>query len=110
MICDSLLQVVVGVACLVLTIVPLLFVWNDVYEDGFLGRISLSMISFSAAILGVKEWDTPRLYVHPETVFLLVSAAIFLCWHLWRFHRRVLMPRKELLRAGKLDRRHNFPC
>lgn len=95
------LELIVEVSCAVLVVVPLLFVWNEVYEDGFFGRIALAAISFSALVTGVKEYEVPGLYVRPETVLLLSSAAVFLCWHLIRFHRRVLIPKKQ----GLIERR-----
>ena len=79
-------------ACAVLFIVPIVFVWNDVYEDGFFGRIGLIGISFSSMVFGLKIIE--RGYVWPESEILLVSFAIFLMWHLCRFHRRVLTTRK----------------
>ena len=77
------------VACAVLFVVPLAFVINKVYEDGILGRMALLGISFCAFGFGAQWWSD-RIEPQPLLVFMLASVAAFICWHLWRFHRRVL--------------------
>lgn len=81
------------VACIVLLVVPLVFVAHNVYQDGFFGRVGLLGIAFSAATY-IGEWMLGTEYeILPQTVLMVVAFAIFLCWHLWRFHRRVLLAR-----------------
>lgn len=78
-------------ACAVLFVVPIIFVWHSVYEDGLVGRISLCGISFSAATYLI-EWllgDTEYV-ISLQRLMFVSSFATFICWHLWRFHRRVL--------------------
>lgn len=94
-------------ACLVLFIVPLLFVINRVYEDGLIGRISLLSISFTAATFIVEELTSEGYDMLPQTVALICAFALFLVWHLLRFHRRVLM-RRGLAPCG-LERQVGCP-
>lgn len=83
------MNILLVIACLVLFIVPLYFVVNSVYQDGVFGRGSLLGISFlSAAILGDTAIGS-GFYVPPPVVLLVCSFAVFLCWHLCRFHTRV---------------------
>lgn len=77
-------------ACLVLSVVPLYFVVNSVYQDGVFGRASLLGISFcSSLFIGEACFGTP-IQVHPLIVLLVSSFAVFACWHLVRFHGRIL--------------------
>lgn len=78
------------VACLVLLIVPIYFVTHKVYEDGFFGRIGLLGVSFSAATFLLEWIDGEGFEVLPQTVMMVSCFALFLCWHLFRFHRRVV--------------------
>ena len=93
-------------ACLVLTVVPVVFVWNAVYKDGIVGRIALLTIAFVAAMFvldpffGDAKYDVP-----PLGVAMACAFAIFLLWHLWRFHRRVLR-RGACPPDCPMDRRH----
>jgi hypothetical protein len=78
------------VSCSILFIVPLYFVANSVYKDGIFGRASLLGISFcSAGILGEAAVGTP-FYVPSIVVLLVTFFAVFSCWHLLRFHARVV--------------------
>ena len=94
-------------ACVVLFVVPIVFVWNQVYEDGLFGRIGLIGISFSAFIFGARIIQLGRTHLWPETELMIVSFAVFLIWHLWRFHRRVLKAKSA--EQGKLERRTHKP-
>lgn len=78
-------------ACAVLAVVPCVFVWNKVYKDGVFGRGALLSISFFASIVLIESFVNDATY-NPlfETVAMTVGFAVFLVWHLWRFHRRVL--------------------
>lgn len=80
-------------ACTVLVAVPPYFVWNSVYRDGVLGRAALLAISFVSLSFMLEETlsDNERTYdMLPQTVALVAAFAVFLLWHLWRFHRRVM--------------------
>ena len=82
-------------ACAVLLVVPLIFVIHEVYEDGLIGRIGLLGISFSAATF-LLETAAGEVYVMlPQTVMLVVSFAIFISWHLTRWHGIVLRQKKK---------------
>lgn len=77
-------------ACVPLFVVPMLFVAHDVYEDGLIGRMGLLGISFPAgASLGEAVFGD-GFDVHPLVAMMCLGAAVFLVWHLFRFHRRVL--------------------
>ena len=81
-------------ACVVLAVVPPIFIWNRVYKDGVIGRLALSGISLSSFffLLGYVEEGERN---PPATAVLLISSvALFLVWHLWRFHSRVLRTQK----------------
>ncbi len=78
-------------ACAVLFIVPLYFVMHSVYDDGLIGRVGLLGISFSAATFLLEFADGQEYDMLPQTVFMAVMFAWFLCWHLFRFERRVLV-------------------
>jgi hypothetical protein len=77
-------------ACIVLLVVPVVFVMHSVYQDGFFGRVGLLGVAFSSATF-LGEWATGTEYeILPQTVLMVSAFAVFLCWHLFRFHRRVL--------------------
>lgn len=91
------------VACLVLIIVPIWFIRHKVYDDGVLGRIALAIIAVCAfAVLGqagstyYDAWLTGESYrnagyhVEWEEAWLCAGFALFITWHLVRFHRRVV--------------------
>lgn len=77
--------------CTVLAVVPFLFVLNKVYNDRVVGRFSLLGISFAACtflfnrVNGVSYED-----IQPQTVMLVVSAAVFMGWHYLRFYWRIV--------------------
>lgn len=96
-------EILFYIACLVLFFVPLWFIRHKVYDDGVLGRISLAFIVIgSFVILGdaslsyFDAWWTGGDYrlagyrVEPEQACLVVGFAVFITWHLFRFHRRVV--------------------
>lgn len=95
------------IACTVLFIVPIVFVWNEVYQDGVFGRIGLLGISFSAFLFAARILSYGYTRLWPETEIMVISFAIFLCWHLFRFHARVITSRRA--EQGKVERRHNRP-
>lgn len=80
-------------ACLVLFVVPVLFILNRVYQDGLLGRLALAGISSFAALFLGEILLGNGYHVELEEVGLVTAFAVFLCWHLFRFHRRVLRQR-----------------
>lgn len=77
-------------ACLVLSVVPLYFVINSVYQDGVFGRASLLGISFCSSIFVGEAAFGNSIPVHPLVALLVTSFAVFACWHLVRFHGRIL--------------------
>lgn len=82
-------------ALVVLFFVPLFFVLNKVYQDGVVGRIALLGVSFGAAGLLLQIWASPPREYSGAGVFLVCMFAVFICWHLWRFHRRVLRRERD---------------
>ena len=86
-------------ACFFLFLIPLYFVMHKVYEDGLIGRIGLLGISFSAAAfilswMDNSDWPVFPYELAPQDVMMVVAFAVFLVWHLLRFHRRVVMQKK----------------
>lgn len=84
------------VACAVLFVVPLVFVAHRVYRDGVLGRLALLCIAFAAFMFLAEAIAGQPFYVPPLVVLLVVSFAVFMVWHLFRFHCRVLKQRGEV--------------
>lgn len=82
-------------ACMVaLVIVPMIFVWHRIYEDGVFGRIGLSGIAFSASTYLLEWlWADSEYEMSWQLVLLVISFTLFLCWHLIRFHLRVVLKR-----------------
>lgn len=78
-------------ACLTLGTVPGFFIWNRVYKDGVFGRASLGGVMFFSwtflleAAFGEGEYDLSM-----QTEGMVICFAVFLVWHLGRFHARVL--------------------
>jgi ABC-type transport system involved in cytochrome c biogenesis permease subunit len=89
-----------ALACVVLFIIPLVFVWNRVYKDGVIGRVALLCISFSSGTVLLNLYDQRDLNPPWSTVAVLFFFAVFLVWHLFRFHTRVL---RERLRGERRD-------
>lgn len=78
------------IACSVLLVVPIYFVTHSVYEDGVFGRIGLCGVSFASAAFLLEWFEGDGFEVMPQTVLMVSMFALFLIWHLLRFHRRVL--------------------
>lgn len=98
-----LFQVCLGI----LMVVPLVFVYHRIYDDGIIGRGALLGISF-ASITFLMEMAVGSEYaILPQTLLLVLSFTVFLLWHLWRFHKRVLSKhgRRENERRCGADRR-----
>lgn len=87
------------VACIVLVAVPVHFIFHEVYEDGLVGRLGLAGVAFTAAmslgqwLVSLVDGDPSTFAVSNLTVLMTSGFAVFLCWHLFRFHRRVLRKR-----------------
>lgn len=86
-------DVLATLALFVLTLVPPVFVYHKVYQDGVFGRVGLLLISIFAGCMFLEQvlgdgYEFPKLLVG-----LLVAAALFICWHLFRFHTRVVSKR-----------------
>ena len=83
-------QAIAVIACLALFLVPPIFVTHKVYKDGVFGRAGLLGISFGAAVFLGEFWLGSAPYLPPIAVWLIAFMAVFICWHLIRFHLRVL--------------------
>lgn len=88
-------EIIFYLACAVIAVVPLIFVVNKVYEDGVLGRAFLLLMSFCAWMYLIERLTVGAQYLQPLMVAFFVGAAGFLCWHLVRWHRRVLRRKHE---------------
>ena len=77
-------------SCGLLFFVPMLFVMNKVYKDGIIGRAALLIISFMSATVLMDYFNGVEYELLPQTVGLVAAFAVFMSWHFWKFHRRVL--------------------
>ena len=79
---------------IVLSVVPLYFVVHHIYKDGLIGRVALLGISFCSLLMTLdalfSDGDTQKYYPQPLVISLIALFAVFLVWHLVRFHSRVL--------------------
>lgn len=90
------------VACVALFLVPLYFIACKVYRDGIFGRIALGLIAFLAGARLVDLYHGSDIDVLWETVLMYMAFAIFLTWHLFRFHNRVI---RRMMPTDQPDRR-----
>lgn len=89
-------------AVVVLFIVPPVFVWHRVYDDGVFGRLGLSGVSFFAFVILAESILGRQVYTtSPEVAGMVACFAVFLVWHLVRFHVRVVLKRRLAPSAGK---------
>lgn len=99
-------------ACTVLFVVPLIFVFHKVYRDGVVGRGALLGISFTAVawLLDLLINDDTPLEPSNRGVLFTVMVAVFMVWHLFRFHRRVLnRSEKAVPPVSSLEERRKTP-
>lgn len=89
-------------AVAVLFVVPPIFVWHRVYDDGVFGRLGLAGISFCSFVI-LAEATLGRQVYHTsgEVAGLVAAFAVFLVWHLVRFHMRVVLKRPMRPSSGK---------
>ena len=83
------------VSCIVLFVVPVIFVYHRVYDDGFWGRLALIGLASMAAIVLLETAFGGGYGIAAEVALLVASFAMFMVWHLARFHRRVLRNRRQ---------------
>lgn len=102
--------------CAILIIVPSWFIAHRVYDDGIVGRIALSAIILAAVAIVAQAmagyfdawWASPAwpafrgadysdagYNVAREEAALVMAFAVFITWHLWRFHRRVVRQTRQ---------------
>lgn len=106
------MNAILMVSAILLVLVPSIFVWHKVYEDGLFGRIALcGIIYFSAVILLELTSNEGRYYIllseTPEVVWVIASFTLFTIWHLCRFHWRVLKEEKKAKAEAWKERRSN---
>lgn len=79
-------------ALFILAGVPVYFVWNKVYKDGLIGRTALLSISFFSLLILMDGLlgNENKYYPQDIVICLIFAFAVFLTWHLIRFHGRVL--------------------
>lgn len=85
--------VVIALVCLVA--VPIAFIWHEVYNDGVFGRAGLGMIALFAFIRLCRMIDGTAPDAPLELDFLVIGMAVFIVWHLFRFHYRVLKAKRD---------------
>jgi len=95
-------------AALVLALIPPVFIWHKVYQDGLFGRCSLAACSFLAAVFILGDLQNDGRYIvlvdmYPEVPLLLLSFSVFLVWHLFRFHTRQLREKKACAKAAAAE-------
>lgn len=90
-------SVLFGIVCMALVVIPVVFIFHNVYEDGLIGRLGLAGVAFFSAV-HLMAWfdhgdfpDFPFWDVVPLFVLQTAFFAVFLIWHLVRFHRRVVL-------------------
>lgn len=88
------LNLFLTLALVVLIIVPLTFIWHEVYRDGVVGRLGLGAISLFA-IVCLARFHDGKLQMPVEVACLVIAFAVFLVWHLLRFHSRVVKQRRD---------------
>lgn len=96
----SLWEVIFIVACIVLFVVPVIFVYHRVYDDGFFGRLGLLGLASMAFIVLLETAFGGGYGIAAEVALLVASFAVFMVWHLVRFHRRVLRTDREKRRTA----------
>lgn len=89
---NTIFEAILVMSCVLLALIPPIFVWHKVYDDGLLGRIGLLGVSFCAGVVVMQEMLGVRYRVDPEIALLTMAFMVFLVWHLFRFHSRVLRP------------------
>lgn len=77
-------------SCIVLFVVPVIFVYHRVYDDGLVERLGLVGLATMSAIVLLETVFGQGYGIAAEVALLVASFAVFMVWHLWRFHRRVL--------------------
>src|SRR5690242_1392051 len=78
--------------CTVLATVPMYFIFHRVYKDGLIGKLGLMGISLTAwsYIFDLASLERDYPYLSNRQLMWVFMFAVFLVWHLFRFHRRVL--------------------
>lgn len=88
----------------VLVIIPAVFIYHEVYEDGVMGRAFLGGILLFSSVPLMETFLDDMTYTLPaEIVCLIASFAGFISWHMMRFHRRVVRAKRAA--RGEIDRR-----
>lgn len=91
------------VSCIVLFVVPVIFVYHRVYDDGLVGRFGLVGLASMSGIVLLETLFGQGYGIAAEVSLLVASFALFMIWHLVRFHRRVLRNRRaEAAQASKV--------
>jgi hypothetical protein len=66
--------------------VSALLIWHRDYEDGFVGRFALGVMSMGALVLLIRA-ATSEARIPPEVELLLLGVALFMARHAYRFLR-----------------------
>jgi hypothetical protein len=82
---------VIIICCAIIAPVSFLLVWHDKYEDGFFGRIALSLLLCAPCALVVFHAasayfdDVPYRMTRSVVAWIVVGFTAFLCRHALRF-------------------------
>lgn len=93
-------EIIFLAACVVLAVVPAVFIVYRVYEDGICGRAGLGGVVIAAATILLEAAAGREYDPAPQVVLLIASFAVFAAWHLIRFHLRV---RRQQRAAAQRD-------
>ena len=74
--------------------VAYVFISHAVYDDGLVGRIGLAGIGSTSALVVIQAVFGAGLIIQPVVALQAAAFSAFMVWHLFRFHRRVLMQKK----------------
>lgn len=83
-------QVLFLMACAMLAVFPLAFVFSKAYNDRVLGRLALLGISFAAWTYLIEFAMGLRYNALPQTVMIFWCVAVYLGWHYIRFYLRTI--------------------
>lgn len=76
----------IGVCAAILTVIAIVLMRHDGYEDGFIGRVALSGIIIAGIVVVLAEVIEGQQYVASiELDIMVVSVTLFMLRHVYRF-------------------------
>lgn len=101
-------QVLFLVACALLAVLPLAFVFSKAYNDRVVGRLALLGVSFAAWTYLIDFAMGARYNALPQTVMLFWCVALYLGWHYLRFYWRMIRMQKDGKSANDVQQTVQF--